>query len=109
MITFTKSYTTSDKQMFGTIIEAKKHELEIFFGKMAVPVGENPFDSNDISTIADYLILNKDILIDVLTTNTTSKPKARAINGGTKKRKIVITDSDRTIAPTTTDLTAHVR
>jgi len=53
------------------------------------------------------LILDKkDKIIDILTMTSSSKPKARAVNGGTKKRKVVITDANRTIAPTTADLTA---
>lgn len=37
--------------------------------------------------ISKWIHANREKLIDVLTTTETSKPKARRINGGTKKRK----------------------
>lgn len=39
------------------------------------------------SDIAEQIIENRDEIVDVLTTTINSKPSARKINGGTKKRK----------------------
>lgn len=81
MIEFTKSYKTADGQVFGTIEEAQMHEL-----------GDALKLSSDIIS---GIMANKDIVIDILTMTPTSKPKARKVNGGTKKRtpKTIITDA----------------
>ena len=85
MIEFTKSYKTADGQVFGSIEDAQTHEVEVLFEK-------NPFETpHDAAAI---VLKNKTILIDILTTTPNSKPKARAIHGGTKSRKkTVITDA----------------
>lgn len=84
MIQFTKSYKTSDGQVFGTIEDAQYHELQTTLGL-----------SNDSNNIIGVIMKNKDVIIDILTTTPNSKPKARSVNGGTKKRtpKTVITDA----------------
>lgn len=89
MITFSKSYKTSDNQVFGSIEEAQLHEIETIIIKF--PLFEN--NSATVPEIAKLIINNKDVIIDILTTTPNSKPKARAIHGGTKKRKTVITDA----------------
>jgi hypothetical protein len=79
MIAFTKSYKTSDDQLFGSVEEAKTHELELVF--------KNNDLTKDVAMGFSMVIMeNKDIILDILTTTVTSKPKARAIHGGTKKR-----------------------
>lgn len=106
MIEFTKSYKTSDGQVFGTIEDAQVHELEIL-------LDDDKFNATSHSLIAQFLVSKKDSFLDILTTTPNSKPKARAINGGTKKRvkKTVITDAntDANQTPTTADLTALAR
>ena len=52
--------------------------------------------------IANYIINNRDLFLDILTTTPNSKPKARAVHGGTKNRKKtcgvgVITDANASI------------
>ena len=86
MIEFTKSYKTADGQVFGTVEEAQAHELEALF--LTSPV-DTPSD------LAKSILAKKAEIIDILTTTPNSKPKARRINGGTKKRtpKTVITDA----------------
>jgi hypothetical protein len=96
MIEFTKSYKTADGNVFGSIVDAQVHEVEVLFEK-------NPFESSHDA--AAIVLKNKDILIDILTTTPNSKPKARATHGGTKNRKRgVITDSTTSVTSTTNAL-----
>ena len=88
MITFTKSYKTTDDQVFATIEEAQIHELKIVLHESEVITTDGFLD-----IVAEILLKNKDTIIDILTTAPNSKPKARAIHGGTKKRKTVVTDA----------------
>lgn len=83
MIQFTKSYKTSDNQLFGSVEEAKIHELELVIAKINPTHGVSP---ENVDAIATMIMNNKDIILDILTTTPNSKPKARAIHGGTKKR-----------------------
>ena len=93
MIEFTKSYKTADGKVFGAIEEAQKHEIESLLSKTS----SEKIDTG--SGIADFILQNQDILIDVLTTTPNSKPKARSSHGGTKARKkTVITDAATTVA-----------
>lgn len=56
---------------------------------------EKPLSAPELAAVvADELITNKDRVVDVLTTSANSKPKARKINGGTKRRS-------RSAVPTT--------
>ena len=89
MIQFTKSYKTGDGQVFGTIEEAQTHELTLAL----------KLDVNAIKGIMD----KKDLVVDILTTTPNSKPKARSLNGGTKKRKVVITDAATSVHPSDSD------
>jgi len=93
MIEFTKSYKTADGKVHGTIEQAQLHELEAFLSKL------KGVTSGPVTTeIANHILQNKDILIDVLTTTPNSKPKARASHGGTKTRKkTVVTDAETSI------------
>ena len=85
MIEFTKSYKTADGQVFGSIEEAQTHEITRIFEK-------NPFTT--AAEAAAIVLKNKTILIDILTTTPSSKPKARTTHGGTKNRKrTVVTDA----------------
>lgn len=97
MIQFTKSYKTEDGQVFATIEEAKRHELILALQQITVPSGANlPYD--DIATL---LLTAQDEVVDILTTTPHSKPKARAVHGGTKKRnKTIITNARASIIDT---------
>lgn len=90
MIEFTKSYKTSDGQVFGSIEDAQTHELAIAIAKSKGATVS--FDS--AKEIAGLIMENRESIVDVLTTTPNSKPKARAINGGTKKRvkKVAVSD-----------------
>ena len=89
MIEFTKSYKTSDGKLVETIDAAKQHELALV---MANIIQDDDGNSKECSkdlyceALAKVLLDNKDAIMDILTTTKNSKPKARAINGGTKKR-----------------------
>lgn len=86
MITFTKSYKTEDGSIFGTIEEAQKYELRCLVeGHPVMQSVELPKDWG--KTIATIIMDNRDVVLDILTTTPTSKPAARKINGGSKKRK----------------------
>ena len=96
MIQFTKSYKTSDDQIFGTIEEAQIHEIETLLYANAVSKTEVP-------SVAKLMLTKKDMVIDILTMSPNSKPKARSIHGGTKKRpsKTVITDANASVTAAT--------
>ena len=65
------------QQFFASIVEAQISELAALIGDTQ----RCPAD------LAKHLIANKDLVLDVLTMTRKSLPKARKINGGTKKRK----------------------
>jgi hypothetical protein len=96
MIEFTKSYKTADGQVFGSLEMAQLHELETLLGGVDGNI-------NCLANISKHLLKHKDLLIDVLTTTPNSKPKARSVNGGTKKRKVVITDATTSVHPSDSD------
>lgn len=78
---FTKSIETSDLKLFGSLEEAQRHEIKLVFG--------NPTDETaafGIKEIADTLFEQRDKILDILTTTERSRPSARKINGGRKKR-----------------------
>jgi hypothetical protein len=95
MIEFTKSYKTDDGQLFDSIDEAQIHELESFLALLNAEMKGNSPTKLDV---AGYILKNKGVFIDILTTTPNSKPKARSIHGGTKNRKkTVITDASTSI------------
>lgn len=82
MLTFTKAYKTSDGQTFEAIDVAQAHEIEI-----SLTANNDAHVRGNAQLIAEWIVANKDKLVDVLTTTATSKPSARKINGGRKTRK----------------------
>jgi len=80
MIERTNSFKVGD-QSFLTLGEAQKYELELL-----LKADGGPHD------LAEFILVNKTKILDILTMTPTSKPKARKLNGGTKKRT-VITDA----------------
>jgi len=85
MIERTSSFKVGD-QSFLTLGEAQKYELQQLLGT-GLPSEVLAHDS-----VANWILRNKVAILDILTMTPTSKPKARKVNGGTKKRT-VITDA----------------
>lgn len=71
MIEFKKAYVVGTT-VYATLEEAQEAELVTFIGVES----------------AKRVMDNKVNVLDVLTTKPTSKPKARAINGGKKPRRV---------------------
>lgn len=87
MIERTQSFKVGD-QSFLTLGEAQKYEL----GHLM------PHAFNTVE-IAIWILENKVAILDILTMTPTSKPKARKVHGGTKKRT-VITDAATNVTST---------
>lgn len=90
MITFAKSFKASDGRLFGTVQEAQSYELELVVKKEGDDGRVQSVSSameNFPKYFAEKIMENRELILDILTTTNASKPKARAINGGTKKRK----------------------
>lgn len=98
MIEFTKSYKTADGEVFATIDEAKRHELELALAKINL---NNAPMSQLLGDVALLILTAQEDIIDILTMSPSSKPKARKLHGGTKVRgkKILVTDADRSYVP----------
>ncbi len=76
MIERTSAFKTSDGQTFAELPDAQKHELELLLEH-----------DDDLPMTVSTLLEHADKIVDILTTGPRSKPKARKIHGGTKKRK----------------------
>ena len=95
MIEFTKSYKTADGEVFATIDEAKRHELELALAK--INLNGAPM-SQLLGDVALLILTAQEDIIDILTMSPSSKPKARKLHGGTKNRKkSVITDATTSV------------
>lgn len=70
---FTKSIQTSDLQLFGSLEEAKLHELTLCLGG---------------ADCAQAVLKNSAKVLDILTTKENSRPAGRAINGATRKKRL---------------------
>lgn len=81
MITPTKAFTTSDGAVWNKIEEAMEREIRI------AVLPDNLKSSKEIEEAIHLIVAQKDAIVDILTMTPTSKPSARAIHGGTKKRK----------------------
>jgi hypothetical protein len=96
MITKTVGFKVGN-MVFEPLEAAQKHALELLF-KPSDP--ECPLSElNDLADlIADAIIDNRQIILDILTTTANSRPAARAVNGGRKPRKkrAVVLASDET-------------
>lgn len=83
MITKVNAYQSSDGTAHSSLEEAQRHELKnLLAEKIGWVIG-----SEDLDKATTAVIKNAEAIIDILTTTPNSKPKARKINGGTKKRK----------------------
>lgn len=98
MIEFTKSYKVGDK-VFATLEEAQRAELVALIdldgdpGMLDAAKAESG-ESGVAELIVNELIKQRDKVIDILSTTATSKPRARRINGGTKKRKAITANAE---------------
>lgn len=87
MITKVNAYQSSDGTAHSSLEEAQKFEIFNILksgGKWADEV---------LDEVADAIMDNAEAIVDILTTTPSSKPKARKINGGTKKRKKAETEA----------------
>lgn len=84
MIEKTTGYKVGE-QFFPTIVEAQRAELSMLFQEYTkIPMDANTSITHP--TILGAIIQNADRIVDILTMTPASKPRARRINGGTKKR-----------------------
>ena len=79
MITRAPAFVTEDGKSFTTLEDAQRHEIA---GLLGLDVNEGIEKA-----VLDRIMEKLELLSDILTTTATSKPKARKVNGGTKKRK----------------------
>lgn len=80
MITRAASFKTSNDKVFETLADAQQEEIAVILSGDGNP-GET------LRTFCQKMVQNADKIVDVLSTTPTSKPRARRVNGGTKKRK----------------------
>lgn len=80
MIERTNAFKVGDKS-FLTLVDAQRYELE----ELATQLSGGP-------VVADWILANKTRILDILTTTNTSKPRARKVNGGTKRRAVTATN-----------------
>lgn len=85
MITRTTGYASSDGTVHRTLEGAQRAEIVEIFKAHAGPSPKA--DPWTVEYMADIVMQNSTKLLDILTTTSRSKPRARAVNGGTKKRK----------------------
>ena len=81
MIERVTAYKSSDGKTFESLNEVQVHEIDIVLragGKLEEPM---------CARAANDVVVNREKILDILTTTERSKPKARAINGGKKSRK----------------------
>lgn len=83
MITTAKAFVTSDQKTHAALEDAQKHELAILLRLQSGPQ-ESGFT---LANLVDLVMGCREKVMDVLTTTASSKPRARKVNGGTKKRK----------------------
>jgi hypothetical protein len=81
MITKQPSFVTSDNKPHATLEEAQQHELSLLFSPP--DFGGAPV----VDQVVAVILQHQAKILDILTTKENSKPRARAVNGGSKKRK----------------------
>lgn len=84
MIELTKSFKTSDGRVWTTIEQAQQNELTLLYDAF-VEKGNPEMTDADVTTVK-FILANKAKILDILSTKTNSRPRARKINGGTKSR-----------------------
>lgn len=78
MITHGPAFWAGDKAC-KTLEEAQTQEIENLANDNSLSSASKSF--------AEFVMTHKARILDILTTTKRSKPRARAINGGTRKRK----------------------
>lgn len=71
------------ERVFPTIEEAQKSEIRALIDIEII----DPSSESTVSGVVDLILKYQDKIIDILTMTPASKPRARKINGGTKKRR----------------------
>lgn len=86
MITSTKAFKTSDDRTFEDLALAQEHELELMLNKVQVPTNGTGDSKAYLNAMCKQLVAESDRVTDILSTRANSRTKARAVNGGRKKR-----------------------
>lgn len=87
MIEFAKSYRVGPK-VFATLEEAQAASLLEIFEHILIGDAKATINAQHLNPlIAEVLIKERERVIDILSTTASSKPRARKINGGRKKRQ----------------------
>ena len=76
-------FCTTDGAPFKTVEEAQVHELAVFLKSQEIIV------ASDAADLAQKLLADKEHIVDLLTMKSSrSWPKARKVNGGSKKPRV---------------------
>jgi hypothetical protein len=89
MIEFTRSFKDSNGVCHASLAEAQHAELTSLLGEHT---------HLSMSDMATFLLNSRAKVVDILTMTVNSRPKARATNGGTKRRNPA---KPPVVAPTT--------
>lgn len=95
MIEFTRAYIVNG-QAYTTIAEAQEAAiLDLLIDADQGPTGENSWTREEIARMVVEL---KDKILNILTTNDTSRPKARKANGAVRQKKPKLAYTDESVA-----------
>lgn len=98
MITIiSKAFQVGD-HAYVNIVDAQKAEI------ISLHDNSNVETPQDAETLAHWIVSHKDELLDILTTTTKSRPRARKVNGGTKKRVLIQTSNSGNVPVVTQTL-----
>lgn len=92
MIAKTSAYKTSDDKTFENLQCAQEHELELLLRNAG------PIVHEDLPTICARIVAESARVLDILSTRANSRPKARTVNGATRKKRTPRTDTAATLA-----------
>ena len=81
MIERIQAYKASDGTVFASLDDVQRHDLAAMITDDGMLTAER---------VASTFVANRDKVLDILTTGPKALPKARKINGGTKKRPTVV-------------------
>lgn len=84
MIERIQAYKASDGTVFASMEDVQIHALNL----LLTPEGEPT--SVAVAALSKLVVSSRDKVLDILTTGPKALPKARAINGGTKKKKVAM-------------------
>lgn len=74
------TFKTGDGQKFENLALAQEHELELL-------LTDNQLPDEVRRNICKTLVAESDRVLDILSTRANSRPKARAVNGATRKKR----------------------